>query len=155
LDLVENYTAHRNQFPPKIHVRCPAVADNDQSLHSKPTARGFFDFFDYERKQARTMADFLRGLDHVGSPAKVPSADVVATLIGSHGSIDTAAEALRNAGWRSTVSGSRINIGDRVFARIVNSNDEGATWVIYGIGDQPPVRIVALAANADLGNEVR
>ncbi len=137
MDLVENYTAPRNQFPPKIHVRCPAVADNDQSVHSKHTARGLFDFFDYDRKQARTMADFLRGLDHVGSPAKVPS------------------EALRNAGWRSTVSGSRINIGDRVFARIVNSNDEGATWVIYGIGDQPPVRIVALAANADLGNEVR
>lgn len=103
------------------------------------------------------MTDFLRGRRYVGQPTDLPSADAVAAVIGSHGSIDSAAEAIRTAGWQSTVAGSRINIGDRVFARFIdgNGNGRGSAWVIYGIGDQPPVRIVTAGANADRWSEVR
>ena len=106
-------------------------------------------------RRDKAVTDFLRGRKFVGQPTCVPSADAVAAVIGSHGSIDTAAEALRTAGWHNTVAGGRINIGDRVFARFVNGNGRGGSWVIYGIGDQPPVRVVATGSRADVWNEVR
>lgn len=85
----------------------------------------------------------------------MPSAEAVAAVVTRAGTIDSAAEALRDAGWQNTVAGSRINVSNRVFARFIDGNAGGATWVVYGIGDRPPVRIVVAGSPADLWNEVR
>lgn len=79
-----------------------------------------------------------------------PSAKKVAALIAGVACIGTACETLRNAGWRSTIAGNRITVNDRVFARYIDAgaDNDGARWLVYGIGDQPPVCIVAAHQHA-------
>ncbi len=76
-----------------------------------------------------------------------PTADQVAAAIAGAPNIGAACNALEAAGWRSVIAGNRISVNDRVFARYIDPNGgmpgpEEAMWVVYGLGDRPPVRIV-------------
>lgn len=100
------------------------------------------------------MSDSLQGCSRLGRPTDIPNADAVASVVARTSTIDAAAEALRSAGWQSTVAGKRINVNNRVFARFVDGDAGVPSWVIYGIGDQPPVRIVVAGAQSDVWNQV-
>ena len=96
-------------------------------------------------------------LDDTGNASGGPSAGDVAAVIAGLPSIGVACEALRGAGWRSTIAGNRITVNDRVFARFIDGGVGGgvgdatggaagdcARWLVYGIGkgDRPAVSIV-------------
>lgn len=71
------------------------------------------------------------------------AADRVAAVIAGVSSIGEACQALQAAGWCSAIAGNRITVNDEVFARYIeNTGTETPTWVVYGIGDRPAVRIV-------------
>ena len=70
-------------------------------------------------------------------------ADRVAAVIAGNASIGAACRALRAAGWRSVLAGNRITVNDEVFVRYIDqSGSDTPTWVVYGIGDRPAIRIV-------------
>lgn len=100
------------------------------------------------------MPDSLYGCNPLGQSANIPSADTVAAVVARAATVDSAAEALRSAGWQSSVAGKRINVNNRVFARFVDGSAGPPTWVVYGIGDQPAVRIVVAGPQADVWNQV-
>lgn len=69
-------------------------------------------------------------------------------MIAGSAGVSAACRALEGAGWRSSAAGNRVMVNDRVFARFIAGNGSGQpgpvddTWLVYGIGDQPLVRIV-------------
>lgn len=82
--------------------------------------------------------------------AAIPSAELVAEVIAGSETVDEACRALRSSGWRSTISGRRIAVSDRVFARHVADSrradgSAASQWVVYGIADRPAVRIVVVS----------
>ncbi len=89
------------------------------------------------------------------TPVQVPNADSVAAVVARAVTIDAAAESLTGVGWQSRVAGNRINVANRVFARFIDDQPGRPTWVVYGIGDKPPVRIVVANHQADQWGEVR
>jgi hypothetical protein len=88
----------------------------------------------------------LRGIARVRA-AVAPTADQVAEMIGGMRSVEEANEALQTAGYRSAIVGNRIAVNNRVMARhvaasSVTSHNNDIGWVVYGVGEQPAVRIV-------------
>lgn len=84
--------------------------------------------------------------NNVIGPASV-SAEQIAEVVAGIPTVEAACLAIREAGWLSSVAGNRITVNDRVFARLIAEPDDSdadvtGKWLIYGIGDQPPVRIV-------------
>lgn len=78
------------------------------------------------------------------------SAEKVATVVASTATVGAASDALRSNGWQSTIAGNRITVDDRIFARFIGDGTGRARWVVYGIDEQPPVRVVDAAVPAVL-----
>lgn len=77
----------------------------------------------------------------------VPNARQVADVVAQAGTIGAASDALRAAGWENRVAGNRISVDNRVFARFVDEFEGSPRWVVYGIGEMPPVWIVGGDSN--------
>jgi hypothetical protein len=82
----------------------------------------------------------------------------VADVIAGMRSVEEANEALHSAGYRSAIVGNRIAINNQVVARHVGpsgatSGSSDISWVVYGVVEQPAVRIVVpnRSSATDLG----
>ena len=76
-----------------------------------------------------------------------PSADEIAAVLAGVPTIGEACDALRCAGWQSSIAGNRISVNHSVFARFIGESvdPEGRSevrWIIYETADHPAVRIV-------------
>lgn len=76
-----------------------------------------------------------------------PTAETIASILEGIPTIGKAREAMKWAGWLTSIAGNWIAVNNRVFARCtgesVDAEGHGEVrWVVYGIDDQPAVRIV-------------
>jgi hypothetical protein len=77
----------------------------------------------------------------------IPTVERVAEVVVGIPVIGEACNALRRAGWRTTLAGNRITVNDEVFAQFIGVTVSrfgpvDARWVIYHFAGTPPVRIV-------------
>lgn len=76
-----------------------------------------------------------------------PNADAIAEVLAGIPTIGEACDALKCAGWLTSIAGNRISVNSRVFARFLGESVDAdghleVRWVVYGLNDQPAVRIV-------------
>lgn len=88
------------------------------------------------------MSIGLKRIDPVDALAS-PSAAQVAEVVSGRITIGAACEALRAAGWQSTIAGNRITVGNTVFVQFITGTSDtsdglAARWLVYGNGDTTP-----------------
>jgi hypothetical protein len=82
-------------------------------------------------------------------PDGQPTVKRVADIMAGVPTIGRACDALRAAGWHSSIAGNRITVDDRIFARYIGPGPFGPSeprWLVYG-GEEPAAFEIVIACD--------